>query len=103
MCQVAHEHDLIIIADEIYRDLVHDPAAAVPSPVAYAPERTVVTTALSKNLALGGWRIGVARLPDGAPGGHCGTGCSASAARSGPHPRCPSSTPPPSRSANRPN
>jgi aspartate aminotransferase len=30
-----------------------------------APQRTVVTTALSKSLALGGWRIGVARLPEG--------------------------------------
>jgi aspartate aminotransferase len=26
------------------------------------------STRLSKNLALGGWRIGVARLPDGLPG-----------------------------------
>jgi aspartate aminotransferase len=65
LCEVAAEHDLIIIADEIYRDLVHDPAAAVLSPAAVAPLRTVVTTALSKSLALGGWRIGVARLPDG--------------------------------------
>jgi len=68
LCRVAREHDLIIIADEIYRDLVHDPAAGFPSPVAYAPERTVITTALSKSLALGGWRIGVARLPDGGTG-----------------------------------
>ena len=36
------------------------------SPAALAPERTVVTTALSKNLAVGGWRIGVARLPGAA-------------------------------------
>jgi aspartate aminotransferase len=64
-CAVAAEHDLIIISDEIYRDLVHDPAAAVLSPAAVAPERTVVTTALSKSFALGGWRIGVARLPEG--------------------------------------
>ena len=64
LCQVAAEHDLIIIADEIYRDLVHDPDQAFASPVLFAPERTVVTTALSKSLALGGWRIGVARLPD---------------------------------------
>ena len=63
LCQVAAEHDLIIIADEIYRDLVHDPGHAFASPVLFAPERTVVTTALSKSLALGGWRIGVARLP----------------------------------------
>src|ERR1700729_340100 len=63
LCQVAAEHDLIIIADEIYRDLVHDPAQAFARPALFAPERTVVTTALSKSLALGGWRIGVARLP----------------------------------------
>ena len=65
LCAVAAEHDLIIISDEIYQDLIHDPAAPVTSPATLAPERTVVTTALSKNLALGGWRIGVARLPDG--------------------------------------
>jgi aspartate aminotransferase len=65
LCDVAAEHDLIIISDEIYRDLVHDPAAPVLSPAAVAPQRTVVTTALSKSLALGGWRIGVARLPEG--------------------------------------
>jgi len=69
LCQVAAAHDLVIISDEIYRDLVHDPAAAVLSPAAVAPERTVVTTALSKSFALGGWRIGVARLPEGALGG----------------------------------
>ena len=65
VCRVAEEHDLIIIADEIYRDLVHDPDAALLSPAEVAPLRTVVTTALSKSLAVGGWRIGVARLPDG--------------------------------------
>ncbi|GAA2626087.1 pyridoxal phosphate-dependent aminotransferase [Actinomadura fulvescens] len=65
LCAVAREHDLLIISDEIYRDLVHDPDRKVPSPAAYAPERTVVTTALSKHLAAGGWRLGVARLPDG--------------------------------------
>ena len=68
LCEVAERHDLIIISDEIYRDLVHDPAAPVLSPAAVAPHRTVVTTALSKSLALGGWRIGVARLPDGPAG-----------------------------------
>ncbi|HUA42768.1 MAG TPA: pyridoxal phosphate-dependent aminotransferase [Streptosporangiaceae bacterium] len=68
LCAVAERNDLIIISDEIYRDLVHDPDAEVLSPAAVAPERTVVTTALSKNLAVGGWRIGVARMPDGAAG-----------------------------------
>ena len=65
LCQVADEHDLIIIADEIYRDLIHAEPAPFTSPAAIAPGRTIVTTALSKGLALGGWRIGVARLPGG--------------------------------------
>ncbi len=65
LCQVADEHGLIVISDEIYRDLVHDAATPFTSPAAIAPDRTIVTTALSKSLALGGWRIGVARLPGG--------------------------------------
>jgi aspartate/methionine/tyrosine aminotransferase len=68
LCAVAERHGLVIISDEIYRDLVHDPAAPILSPAQVAPHRTVVTTALSKNLAVGGWRIGVARMPDGATG-----------------------------------
>ncbi|GAB2860301.1 aminotransferase class I/II-fold pyridoxal phosphate-dependent enzyme [Actinoallomurus bryophytorum] len=64
VCEVARELDLIIIADQIYRDLVFDPGTDYPCPSRYAPERTVITTALSKNLALGGWRIGVALLPE---------------------------------------
>jgi len=63
LCAAARAHDLVIISDEIYRDLVHDPDAAFTSPAACCPERTVITTGLSKNLALGGWRLGVARLP----------------------------------------
>jgi aspartate aminotransferase len=64
LCDVARRHDLLIISDEIYRDLVHRCDADFLSPASAAPERTVVTSGLSKNLALGGWRIGVARLPD---------------------------------------
>jgi aspartate aminotransferase len=65
LCSVAQAHDLIIISDEIYRDLLHDRDPAFASPAQICPERTVVTTGLSKNLALGGWRLGVARLPAG--------------------------------------
>ncbi|WP_214106958.1 pyridoxal phosphate-dependent aminotransferase [Acrocarpospora catenulata] len=65
LAELARDLDLTIISDEIYRDLVHDPTAEFLSPAEVAPERTVITTGLSKNLALGGWRIGVARLPEG--------------------------------------
>lgn len=62
-CELAREQDLIIVSDEIYRDLAY--ADGFVSPARFAPERTIVTTGLSKNLALGGWRIGVARFPSG--------------------------------------
>jgi aspartate aminotransferase len=68
LAEVAAQYELVIISDEIYRDLRYDNAPQFASPAAYLPDRTVVTTALSKSLALGGWRIGVARLPDGALG-----------------------------------
>jgi aspartate aminotransferase len=58
----------VAISDEIYRDLVHDPETPFLSPACVAPSRTVVTTALSKSLSVGGWRIGVARLPDSKTG-----------------------------------
>ena len=49
------------------------------SPAQAAPERTVITTGLSKSLALGGWRIGVARMPDGPLGRGLRGPCSAPA------------------------
>src|SRR5437868_11638159 len=54
LCTVARDLDLVIVSDEIYRDLVHAPGHAISSPALFAPERTVVTTALSKSLAAGG-------------------------------------------------
>ena len=67
LCEAARELDLVILADEIYRDLVFD-EGPFPSPAAFAPERTVTTTALSKNYALGGWRIGAARFSEAEEG-----------------------------------
>lgn len=68
LADTARELDLVIISHEVYRDLVHDPLTFVHSPAEFAPERTVVVTGLSKSLAIGGWRVGVARLPDGSRG-----------------------------------
>jgi aspartate aminotransferase len=63
VCAIAEEEDLLVVSDEIYRDLVHDPTLPVLSPAEVLPQRTIVTTGLSKSLALGGWRIGAARFP----------------------------------------
>ncbi|MCX5414935.1 pyridoxal phosphate-dependent aminotransferase [Streptomyces sp. NBC_00059] len=60
---IAERHGLAVVSDEIYAELSHgDP---VPAPALHLPERTVVTTGLSKSLSLGGWRIGFARTPSG--------------------------------------
>jgi aspartate aminotransferase len=64
VCEVAHEQELLIVCDEIYRDLAHEPGELC-SPAELAPDRVFITNGLSKSMALGGWRIGFARLPDG--------------------------------------
>jgi aspartate aminotransferase len=67
VCRVADDHGVGVISDEIYRDLAYQPEA-FHSPAHCLPARTVVTTGLSKSVALGGWRIGVARFPESAWG-----------------------------------
>ncbi|GFH37627.1 pyridoxal phosphate-dependent aminotransferase [Streptomyces pacificus] len=66
VCAIAERHGLAVVSDEIYAELSH--RGTVTSPVRYLAERTVVTTGLSKSLALGGWRIGFARTPSGSWG-----------------------------------
>jgi len=63
VCAIAERHGLWVICDQIYAELCHYGTA--PSAVTYLPERTVITSGLSKSLALGGWRIGYMRTPDG--------------------------------------
>src|SRR4051794_5400934 len=64
VCRIAERHGLLIVADEIYRDLAHDPGR-FRGPADVVPERSFVTNGLSKAMALGGWRIGFARMADG--------------------------------------
>lgn len=63
VCEIAHRYGLAVISDEIYRELTYRPET-FHSPTNCLPDRTVVTTGLSKSVALGGWRIGAARFPD---------------------------------------
>jgi aspartate aminotransferase len=54
--QVAREHGLIVIADEIYGLLDHSGDAA--SFASFYPEGTIVSSGLSKWCSAGGWRLG---------------------------------------------
>jgi aspartate aminotransferase len=59
---VARSCGLFVVADEIYRDLVHEDGAFV-SAAEIDDANCVLTGGLSKSLALGGWRIGTLRVP----------------------------------------
>lgn len=58
---LAHEHDLLIVSDEIYNLLTYDGPA--PSAVQYAPERTMLLRGYSKSYAMTGLRLGYAAGP----------------------------------------
>lgn len=62
----AVQHDLWIVADEIYGDLVYDQAAPVPSMLTLDQaivDHTIVINGVSKTYAMTGWRIGWAIGP----------------------------------------
>lgn len=59
ICEVAIEHDLIVVSDEIYARLTFDDHVA--QPVAALPgmrERTITLSGVSKAYAMTGWRVG---------------------------------------------
>ncbi|MFC6261889.1 pyridoxal phosphate-dependent aminotransferase [Levilactobacillus fujinensis] len=59
-------HDLIIIADEIYGELVYDGPVPVPSMLTLGDEiaaHTILVNGVSKTYAMTGWRIGYAVGP----------------------------------------
>ncbi len=59
ICEVAREHDLIVVSDEIYARLTYD--GLVAQPVAALPgmrERTLTLSGVSKAYAMTGWRVG---------------------------------------------
>jgi len=60
---VCRNHRVIVIADEIYSDIVFDdqPYASMHR---YYPEGTMVTGGMSKGLSAGGYRLGFLLVPD---------------------------------------
>jgi aspartate aminotransferase/aminotransferase len=61
IAELARKHDLLIVSDEIYCSLTYD--GKNPSPVQFAPERTVVLRGFGKSHAMTGLRIGYAAGP----------------------------------------
>ena len=63
----ARDHDLMILSDEIYSLVTYDSTPHATFAHDY-PEGTVILGGLSKQMSLGGWRLGVAILPPTAAG-----------------------------------
>lgn len=63
LAEIAEKHDLIVISDELYDQLIYDvPHVCFPS-LPGMWERTILLGGFSKNYAMTGWRIGFAAAP----------------------------------------
>lgn len=60
VARFAREHDLIVIADEAYEDLVYDGEHVSIASLEGMHERTITSFTLSKSYAMTGWRLGYA-------------------------------------------
>src|SRR2546427_4335433 len=63
VCDLANEHDLMIVSDEIYSQLVYGFSHVSPLSQPGMRERTVLMDGLSKSYAMTGWRLGYAVAP----------------------------------------
>jgi len=64
--EIAARHDLWIVCDEVYEDLIFDDSLEFASPLEIEPlrERTIVTSSISKTFAATGFRSGWAVGPE---------------------------------------
>jgi N-succinyldiaminopimelate aminotransferase len=64
IAEVAQEHDLLVVADEVYEHLTFDDAAHVPiSTLPGMAERTVTIGSAGKSFSFTGWKVGWATGP----------------------------------------
>jgi aspartate/methionine/tyrosine aminotransferase len=63
VCELAQKHDLLVVSDEIYSQLVYGFHHVSPLSHPGMRERTVLMDGLSKSYAMTGWRLGYAVAP----------------------------------------
>jgi len=63
VCDLAHKHDLLLVSDEIYSQLVYGFHHVSPLSHPGMRDRTVLMDGLSKSYAMTGWRLGYAVAP----------------------------------------
>jgi aspartate aminotransferase len=64
IAEIAIEHDLVVLADEIYGRIVYEGAHVSIASLPGMAERTIVLDGFSKTYAMTGWRLGYAILPE---------------------------------------
>lgn len=65
LAQIVEKHDLIVISDELYDQLVYGVQHVCFPSLPNMRERTILLGGFSKNYAMTGWRIGFAAAPVG--------------------------------------
>ncbi|MFO8036451.1 MAG: aminotransferase class I/II-fold pyridoxal phosphate-dependent enzyme [Anaerolineales bacterium] len=60
---IAERHDLVVISDEIYENLVYDVEHVCFASLPGMKERTITLGGFSKSFAMTGWRVGYAAAP----------------------------------------
>lgn len=63
IAELAEEHDIFIISDEIYSKMTYDTTHYTPTARDEAKERTVLLDGFSKYYAMTGWRLGYMVVP----------------------------------------
>lgn len=58
LAKIAVKHDILIISDEIYAELVYDEAYTSFAAIEGMYERTILISGFSKGFAMTGWRLG---------------------------------------------
>jgi aminotransferase len=64
LAQLAQKYDLLIIADEIYAELVYDEEYTSFPSISGMKERTILISGFSKGFAMTGWRLGYVCAPE---------------------------------------
>ncbi|MDD9148702.1 MULTISPECIES: aminotransferase [unclassified Sporolactobacillus] len=63
IADVAKKHDLLILSDEIYAELVYDELYTSFAAIEGMREQTILVSGFSKDLAMTGWRLGFVCAP----------------------------------------
>ena len=64
IAKFAEKHDLLVISDEIYAELVYDEEYTSLAAVKNMRDRTILVSGFSKGFAMTGWRLGFVCAPE---------------------------------------